>query len=68
MRKLSFFDKNFQNSFQDAIYYRMSNLMILTWQPSEYNTKIGKNVLFYLGPKKVFLSEDSFEDLQINSK
>ena len=58
MKKLSFFNTNFQNSFQDVVYYRI----------------LGCQALWYLngGPLNfdIFfkrLHEESFEDLQINS-
>ena len=45
MKKLSFLNANFYNSFQDLVHYR-----ILGCQTFEYKAKLKKD-LFYLGPK-----------------
>ena len=45
MKKLSFFNANFQNSFQDVLHNnRVLNLMMLTWRPFkfEYGVKFEK--------------------------
>ena len=42
MQKLSFFNSNFKNQFQDVVHYRklgLSNFVILKWLPFEYNAK-----------------------------
>ena len=53
----------------------MSNLVILTWQPFEYKPKLEKRPLLLfrseIGIFDIFIKrlyEESFEDLQINSK
>ena len=49
MKKLSFFNTNFQHLFQDVVLLqniRLSNLAILNWRPFEYRTKFEKNVFF----------------------
>ena len=51
----------------------MLNLVILKWWPFEYKAKLGKSPLLFRSEKGIFdtffkrLSEDSLEDLQINS-
>ena len=45
MKKLSFLNTNFHNSFQDVVYYR-----ILGCQTFEYKAELKKD-LFYLEPK-----------------
>ena len=54
MKKLLFFNTNFQHLFQDVVLLqniRLSNLVILNWRPFEYRTKFEKKCLFSLGPK-----------------
>ena len=51
----------------------MSNLVILKWRPFEYKKKLEKRPLLFRSEIGIFeisfkrLSEESFEDLQINS-
>ena len=42
MKKLSFFNAKFQNSFQ-ITNARISNLVILKWRPFEYKAEFSKN-------------------------
>ena len=55
MKKLSFFDVNLQNSFQDVVLQniRTSNLVTLKWRHFEHKAKFEKNGLFSLGPKSL---------------
>ena len=51
---------------------RMLSFVILKLQPFEYKEKLGKSSLLFRSEKRIFdiffkrLSEDSFQDLQIN--
>ena len=60
MKKLSFFNTNFQNSFLTE-YYDL-NLVILNWRFFDLRSEIGIFDIFF---KR--LHEEGFEDLQINS-
>ena len=59
IEKLSFFNINFKNLFQDVLCYRIllqniriSNLVIVKWRPFEYKSKFEKKT-YFLGPKQI---------------
>ena len=73
MKKLSFFNTNFQNWFQDVLYYRILVCQTLWYENGDpLSTKQNlKKDLFSLGPSRYFdiffkrQYKQSFEDLQI---
>ena len=55
MKKLSVFNTNFQNLFQDVVYYRMSNLWLLKCGiPFKYKAKFEKKPLLFRSKIGIF--------------
>ena len=75
MQKLSFFNTNFQNPFQDVIYHRIlvcQNIVILKWRPFKYMAKFEKRRYLFRSEISIFdiflkrMCKERFENLQIN--
>ena len=75
MKKLSFFNTNFQNWFQDLVCYRILGCQTLWyWNDSTLNIRqnLEKTVSFFGSKIAIFdiffkrLNEENFQDLQIN--
>ena len=75
MKNLSFFNTNFQNSFQDVLYYRILGCQTF-WYLNGVPLNISQNLKKYLlFRSEIYISEiffkrlykENFEDLQINS-
>ena len=76
MKKLSFFNTKFQNSFQDVVYYRVLGFQTLWYQNGgllNIRQNLKKRPLLFRSEISIFdicfkrMYEESFEDLQINS-
>ena len=79
MQNLPFFNLDFENSFQDVVYYRILGyqtirISILKWRPFECKVKCEKKPLYFrskIGIFDMFLKrvyKESFQDFQINSR
>ena len=70
LKKLSFFNTNFQNSFQDIVCYRIlrcQNFVIIKWRPLNIRQNLKKRSLLFRSEIDIFdIFVKSFEDLQID--
>ena len=75
MKELSFFNTNFQNSFQNVVYYRILGCQTLIQNGGTLNIKqnLKKWPLFFRSKISIFniffkrMCEERFEDLEFNS-